>query len=692
MFTRIFKNKKGFTFIEMLLYISIFLAIVPALLLMSINTAQQEQSYTTEKQINIDSQFIIERIYDLIKQAKKIDVANSVFDSAEGKLTMVLQDDSEVVIEMKPLDNSIQITEDGVTSDLTTGNTDVESLYFERIADNLNDADIVLGVTARLNLSGVEDTDLVQNYITSANLERGDYDGDGCVDYLDAFPKHAECCGDADDDGICNELDNCVLTFNPFQEDFDADNIGDSCDDNVYLGEGGEGGGGGGLGAFNCSADSQLLALLNQDPPLSSDTLKQILMSSSPLPPTVLNEMIIKRNLFTSSHFRQVFIANVKLSDEVHDNLMAASNVSGFDKLIIGLADVIATFIPWLGSQADQSTYSVDHMTNQCDTEFYTNSIRFYNSSAPLGSADLGQLADVFIVNVSDGSDTVTVTITDSGGASETYDLVGGGSTIVDSLGFQTTLESITGDNYAFTVTSVGNTESLQSVEFNFGCGATIISPAENYTSNRYVCYCEGGCSDNCGDVGTGILTSHVYTDRCYQWDWYYPEWCSKWYTFGDDDTEHPAYMGGTSAGESSAYWEKTFKTILTQNQLSNLQSVTVGGEIAYQSITQFFCDTFASSCPIKGYLVGTQDVELYNWDADEWEVIGEIGMDGTTSDQQKFEVKYDGPDPLRFVGGTDNRVLMSRMMFHWNGVIPEGQTSAPSFMAIDYFTIHLKW
>ncbi len=37
-------------------------------------------------------------------------------------------------------------------------------------------------------------------------------------------------CLDTDEDGICDSIDNCVLVQNPFQEDNDGDDLGDSCD------------------------------------------------------------------------------------------------------------------------------------------------------------------------------------------------------------------------------------------------------------------------------------------------------------------------------------------------------------------------------------------------------------------------------------------------------------------------------
>ncbi len=51
-------------------------------------------------------------------------------------------------------------------------------------------------------------------------------EGEVCVD----FECQAEVVNDNDRDGIANEEDNCIDTFNPEQGDQDGDNIGDACD------------------------------------------------------------------------------------------------------------------------------------------------------------------------------------------------------------------------------------------------------------------------------------------------------------------------------------------------------------------------------------------------------------------------------------------------------------------------------
>jgi hypothetical protein len=298
------------------------------------------------------------------------------------------------------------------------------------------------------------------------------------------------------------------------------------------------------------------------------------------------------------------------------------------------------------------------------------------------------------MVIVEGGSDTVTVTTQASGIATNV--LSGIGSSITDTLGFKVSLDGIVGSSYALTVSSVEHIDPLDSIEFYFGENAVITYPTDKiYYTTRFISYCPGGCAVNCNDVGTGILTGDIFTDRCYRWDYTLPEWCALWKTFADDNSTSPAspaFLGGNQVGEENLYWQKTFTSILSEAQTNELDSITVAGEIAYQSTNQFFCDTLSASCPMNGNLIGSQNAELYNWDTSSWESVGTLGLDNSISEQQTFEVIYNGPNPQQFIGGAGNNILAARIQFHWNGIPPEGSDSAPSFLLIDYFTLHLKW
>lgn len=98
--------------------------------------------------------------------------------------------------------------------------------------------------TADADQDGICDD--VDNCVGAPNPMQIDLDGDGVGNACD--PTDDSACaqsgGDADEDGVCLAFDNCVATPNPDQLDSDGDGIGDECDtavdDSVCSGKGGD--------------------------------------------------------------------------------------------------------------------------------------------------------------------------------------------------------------------------------------------------------------------------------------------------------------------------------------------------------------------------------------------------------------------------------------------------------------------
>ena len=101
------------------------------------------------------------------------------------------------------------------------------------------------------NIAYAESSELSENWIKdeftiwsldcqtcSEDIEACNYSPDGtqsCIYPIDLYgisylDCDGSCLNDTDGDGVCNENDNCIYTYNPNQEDFDVDGIGDACD------------------------------------------------------------------------------------------------------------------------------------------------------------------------------------------------------------------------------------------------------------------------------------------------------------------------------------------------------------------------------------------------------------------------------------------------------------------------------
>jgi hypothetical protein len=106
------------------------------------------------------------------------------------------------------------------------------------LAFNLDDIGPLIGegeIDPCANLGGDTDEDGVcddeDNCPNNANADQADADNDGVGDVCDNCPNNANADqADADNDGVGDVCDNCVDTPNPDQADLNGNGVGDVCD------------------------------------------------------------------------------------------------------------------------------------------------------------------------------------------------------------------------------------------------------------------------------------------------------------------------------------------------------------------------------------------------------------------------------------------------------------------------------
>jgi len=230
---------KGFSIIEIILYMAILGIILTVVTNFSLDSLQERSNQHSRQNVKQDIDFIFDKITYEIETATKINRFESIFGNtiSAGKIVLNKKDNKVVTISLNG--SNVYYQEDlNAPQLLSSSGTEITMLNF--LADT-EDGNVPKKIQIKIHAKSTDEnlpTIYEDNYQTSVVPKNADIDEDGCLDIVDQYPLDADCCYDTDGDQICDASDNCPLIHNQDQRDDDSDGIGFACDDSVDTGNG----------------------------------------------------------------------------------------------------------------------------------------------------------------------------------------------------------------------------------------------------------------------------------------------------------------------------------------------------------------------------------------------------------------------------------------------------------------------
>lgn len=150
------KKNKGFSLIEIIIYISIF-AMISIVVINSFVVVVNSFAETRSTRDLLESgNTSLERISREIRQAKSIDIGNSTFASSPGvlQLNSTNAGGNPRIVKFAVVNGALNLYQDGVlTGNLVGANISVTSLIFRRIAVTANVEAVKIEMTLQDNRS-----------------------------------------------------------------------------------------------------------------------------------------------------------------------------------------------------------------------------------------------------------------------------------------------------------------------------------------------------------------------------------------------------------------------------------------------------------------------------------------------------------------------------------------------------------
>lgn len=167
------RSERGFSLVEMVLYVSLFSLISVLSMNMLMQTMKSFTELRISRDINDSAVYVMERLTRDIRAATSVDMPNSTFDATPGRLTLntVNASGTAMVVEYDVLSSQLHVKENGVDKgSLMSAKTKIDALIF-----NYVNTGSTAGVRIHLHLRSERGSVSTVDHFYNTILMRGMY-------------------------------------------------------------------------------------------------------------------------------------------------------------------------------------------------------------------------------------------------------------------------------------------------------------------------------------------------------------------------------------------------------------------------------------------------------------------------------------------------------------------------------------
>lgn len=163
------RRARGFTLIELVVYISIVSGVLLIAVVLSIDLLRGRAKSTALEVVNQNGRLVLERITTVVRNANLVNAVDSVFGTSPGRLSLQMPDGAVNPTVFDVSGATLRVAEGtGTPVPLTSPDVEVTSLIFTYLNQTGSEGiRISLGLR-RVNPQGVQEFNVQQAYVASA--------------------------------------------------------------------------------------------------------------------------------------------------------------------------------------------------------------------------------------------------------------------------------------------------------------------------------------------------------------------------------------------------------------------------------------------------------------------------------------------------------------------------------------------